>query len=224
VTLQIDTGDLYHLYAILVQTVSCAVEICDVTNLYWWSVSSVCNSCKNCIMYGGNLWRYKLILVICIICMQFLYKLYHVRWKCVTSQIRSTYDFWITISDTILITNRFGITRCWQVQPYCIRHHFFFFLSLEVLGRPVLVCLKPSLLPKYRINSTHRTLTKCWSVTAKFFSCLSLARATRMQKDNICPLLNSVLLIYTTVLATQNDNFPYDTGFMGILVRVWYEE
>jgi hypothetical protein len=26
--------------------------------------------------------------------------------------------------------------------------------------------------------------------------------------------------IYITLLATQNDNFPYDTGLMGILVRV----
>ena len=45
-----------------------------------------------------------------------------------------------------------------------------------------------------------------------------------MQKDNIHPMLNSVPLIYSNVLATQNDNFPYDTGLMGILVRVWYEE
>jgi len=93
--------------------------------------------------------------------------------------------------------------------------------SLEVLGRPVLVCLG---LLKSRINSTHRTLSKCWSVTVKFFNCVSLARATRMQKDNTRPLLNSVPLIYITVLATQNDNFPNDTGLIGILLRVWYEE
>ena len=95
--------------------------------------------------------------------------------------------------------------------------------SLEVLGRPVLVCLKPSRSPEIS-NSANRTLSKSWSVTMKFFSCLSLARATRMQKDNIHPIFNSVLLIYITVLATQNDNFPYDTGLMGILVKVWYEE
>jgi hypothetical protein len=62
-------------------------------------------------------------------------------------------------------------------------------------------------------------LSKRWSVTVKFFSCLSLARATRMQKDSIHPMLNSVPLIYITVLATQNYNFPYDTGIMGVLMR-----
>jgi hypothetical protein len=45
-----------------------------------------------------------------------------------------------------------------------------------------------------------------------------------MQKDNIHHMLNSVPLIYVTVLATQNDNFAYDTGLTGVLVRVWYEE
>jgi len=44
----------------------------------------------------------------------------------VTLQIRCTHDFPSTISDAILITNRYGITRCWQVQPYFIQHHLTF--------------------------------------------------------------------------------------------------
>jgi len=104
-----------------------------------------------------------------------------------------------TISDAIFLINCYGLTMIVASTGVL--------LSSSVYDLSLPVCDLLELLLKSWINLTNRILSRSQSVgmtRVKFLSCLLLAKARGMQKDNFCLFQSSVPLIYVTHCALSN--------------------